>query len=157
MVLKPCEVGTGEQPNCYCGPLGRYQPETKNSPGQCICNENAFYDTTNKTCYCKPGYVVWLNPGGKQYCIKPEPPPPSPPQGENQSETAGKVLGYAFAGAFGLAFLLYAVPRIGDNVGLLMNYFGQPPPIVAGVVAPVAPIVPGIVMQNNPMLNNGAA
>ena len=152
MVLTPCQFGKGDQPKCDCGPLGDYQPETKTRPGECICKNNAFYDTTSKTCSCKPGFVVWSGPGGKQFCIKPEPPPPSPPQGENQSETAGKVLGYAFAGAFGLAFLMWAVPRIVDSAGLLINYYGQAPPIVAGVVAPVAPIVPGIVMQNNPML-----
>ena len=59
-------------------------------------------------------------------------------------------VGIAVGSMLGLVLTLYIAIKIGGDIP-------NQPPIVAAVVAPVAPIVPGIVLQNNPMLLNGAA
>ena len=145
MVLTPCQFGKGDQPKCDCGPLGDYQPETTTQPGKCICNTNAYYDETTKQCKCPPGFISKTGKGGKEYCY----------DDRISDKDYLTYLGYGAGGvaavALGVGVLIYVGIKI-------RNYFGQPPPIVAAVVAPVAPILPGVsVIQNNPMLLNGAA
>ena len=54
-------------------------------------------------------------------------------------------VGITVGSMLGLVLTLYIATKIGGDIP-------NQPPIVAAVVAPVAPIVPGIVLQNNPML-----
>ena len=150
MVLKPCEVGTGDQPKCKCGNLGFYQPEYKTQPGKCICNTNAVYNETTKQCVCLPGFLPSGGTLPGQYCYEPSPPPPERPRSSGATEQdlqLLKVIGITLGSMFGLLLVGYITLKIADA-------FPNQPPIVQAVVAPVAPaaIVPGIVMQNNPML-----
>ena len=154
MVLppRPCEVGKGVQPNCDCGLLGQYQQETKTQPGKCNCNLNAVYDETTKQCVCRPGFLPnggTIFPG--TYCYEPSPPPPERPRYEatDQDKQTLKIVSITSGSFLGLLLVAYIILKIREA-------FPNQPPIVAGVVAPVAPIVPGVVMQNNPMLNGAA-
>jgi hypothetical protein len=140
MVLKPCDVGIGNTPDCKCGNLGKYNESTN----KCECSSIlSSYDEATRQCKCLPGYeensVTTPFMKTTYYC-----------------ERAGtlpvtKKVEYGWAIALGV---LGGLTVIGYLAYRYNQYALNNAPLVQAVVAPAAPaaIVPGIVMQNNPML-----